>query len=199
MPVLTTRNNSMLSRFPQEATTSGTVSPAQLKRLGLDAMKLQSLAAAIDALRKAPSPLGKCSLATELSPGMKSTVCVRPRWWCCCCGYWQPRCSDLSLPWGMFVASVRLYYDIHRPPSLSRLRAARGSVDHLRGPTRGVRADRISRPQIWQRAFLALLFILCPCTCLAAVALVQRDTFKLCMVLPLGLPSQGRKGSCEDE
>lgn len=54
----------------QEAATSGTVSPALQKRLGLDARRLQGLAAAIDALREAPSPLGKCNLSTELTPGL---------------------------------------------------------------------------------------------------------------------------------
>ncbi|CDJ65012.1 gamma-glutamyl phosphate reductase, putative [Eimeria necatrix] len=54
----------------EEATNSGTVAPALLKRLVLDARKLESLAAAIDALRAAPNPLGKCTLATELTPGL---------------------------------------------------------------------------------------------------------------------------------
>lgn len=53
----------------QEATNSGAVAPALLKRLVLDARKLESLATAIDALRAAPNPLGKCTLATELTPG----------------------------------------------------------------------------------------------------------------------------------
>lgn len=54
----------------EEAAAKGTVSPALQKRLSLDARKLQALGEAIDALEAAPSPLGKCSLATELSPGL---------------------------------------------------------------------------------------------------------------------------------
>lgn len=54
----------------QEAAASGDVSPALLKRLGLDARRLQGLVTSIDALRQAPSPLGRCTLSTELTPGL---------------------------------------------------------------------------------------------------------------------------------
>ncbi|OEH76861.1 uncharacterized protein LOC34617468 [Cyclospora cayetanensis] len=54
----------------KEAAASGEISPALQKRLPLDARKLQALAAAIDALAATPSPIGKCTLATELTEGL---------------------------------------------------------------------------------------------------------------------------------
>ncbi|KAL8429276.1 hypothetical protein Efla_005553 [Eimeria flavescens] len=54
----------------EAAASNGEVPQSLQKRLRLDARKLQSLAAAVDAIRLSPSPLGRCSLATELTPGL---------------------------------------------------------------------------------------------------------------------------------
>ncbi|KAL8451538.1 hypothetical protein Emed_001987 [Eimeria media] len=59
------------NRADVEEAASGDAVPEPLqRRLKLDARKLQALAASVDAVRLAPNPLGRCTLATELSPGL---------------------------------------------------------------------------------------------------------------------------------
>ncbi|KAL8436022.1 hypothetical protein ACSSS7_002067 [Eimeria intestinalis] len=55
----------------EEAAASGDAIPVPLqRRLKLDARKLQTLAASVDAVRLAPTPIGKCTLAMEITPAL---------------------------------------------------------------------------------------------------------------------------------
>ncbi|KAL8275338.1 hypothetical protein Esti_000787 [Eimeria stiedai] len=61
------------NRADVEDAASGDAVPEPLqRRLKLDARKLQSLAASVDAVRLAPNPLGRCTLAMELTPGKQA-------------------------------------------------------------------------------------------------------------------------------
>ncbi|CDJ55962.1 gamma-glutamyl phosphate reductase, putative [Eimeria maxima] len=53
----------------EEAKNNASISPSLLKRLSLDGDKIKKLVSSIDAIIAAPNPIGKCTLATELTPG----------------------------------------------------------------------------------------------------------------------------------